>query len=94
MWSKETGVTTDTSGRATTLVASRRPPMPTSSSTRSAGVRAKARKAATVVTSKKVMGRPALTRSTSSRMAESASSATSSPATRMRSLKRTRCGLV
>jgi hypothetical protein len=94
MWSNETGVITETSGGLITLVASSRPPMPTSSSVRSAGVRAKARKAATVVISKNVIGRPALTRSTSCRIAISASSSISVPATRMRSLKRTRCGLV
>ena len=43
-----------TTGRSTTLVASRRPPMPTSSTNASAGVRAKARKATAAVTSKKL----------------------------------------
>ena len=54
-------------GRATTLVASSRPPSPTSSSTQSAGVSAKARKAAAVVISKKVIGAPALAASQRSR---------------------------
>ena len=39
-------------GRSTTFVASSRPPSPTSSKVQSAGVRAKARKAAQVVISK------------------------------------------
>ena len=43
-------------GRATTLVASSRPPRPTSRITASAGCSAKARKAAAVVISKKVIG--------------------------------------
>ena len=61
-----------TAGRRTTLVASSRPPSPTSSSTMSAGVRAKARKAAAVVISKKVIGASRLARSHSSRSAISA----------------------
>ena len=46
-------------GRATTLVASSRPPSPTSTSAMSAGVSAMARNAAAVVISKKVIGAPA-----------------------------------
>ena len=78
MWSNEIGVIAHTAGRLTRLVASSRPPSPTSSTTRSAGWRAKARNAAAVVTSKKVIGRPALTDSTSSRIGTSAASSISS----------------
>ena len=46
-----TGVTTERTG-STTLVASSRPPMPTSSTARSTSARAKCRKAATVIASK------------------------------------------
>ena len=82
-----------TAGSAMTLVASSRPPKPTSTIVAAAGVRAKARKAAAVVTSKK-LGRisPALS-STSLNSAASASSSISVPASLIRSLKRTRCGL-
>ena len=55
-WSSDTGVTTVSRGRSTTLVASSRPPRPTSSRHQSAGVSAMARKAAAVVISKKVIG--------------------------------------
>ena len=54
-WSMETGVMIVRRGRSMTLVASSRPPRPTSSRVQSAGVRAKARKAAQVVISKKVI---------------------------------------
>jgi hypothetical protein len=47
-----------------------------------------------VVISKKVIGWPALASSHSSRMSFSVPSSISCPATRMRSLKRTRCGEV
>ena len=50
------------SGRSTTLVASSRPPSPTSSKSASAGCSAKAMNAAAVVISKKVMCSPALIR--------------------------------
>ena len=53
-------------GGAMTLVASSRPPSPVSSNTISAGMRAKARNAAAVVISKKVIGAPRLARSHSS----------------------------
>ena len=69
----------------TTLVASYLPPSPTSSTMASAGWREKARNMAAAVISKKVMGAPSLTRSTSSSMAQSSSSEISSPAMRMRS---------
>ena len=54
-----------TSGRSTTLVASSRPPSPTSRMQASAGVRAKARKATAVATSKKLGSIPSLASSTS-----------------------------
>jgi hypothetical protein len=76
------------------LVASSRPPSPTSSSTASAGVSAKARNAAAVVISKKVIGAPRFAASQVSRRLISRSSSISSPASRMRSLKRERCGEV
>ena len=83
-----------TSGRSITLVASSRPPSPTSITQASAGARAKARKATAVVVSKKLArcrrlrpGPP-----TAGRQARRPRSAV--PAMRMRSLKRTRCGLV
>src|SRR3989344_4953818 len=49
-----------TAGASKTLVASNRPPSPTSTMHRSAGVSAKARYASTVVISKKLIGSPAL----------------------------------
>ena len=60
----------------------------------SAGVSAKATKAAAAVISKKVMGWPALARSTRSSTCAKCDSAISSPASRIRSTKRTRCGEV
>ena len=57
-WSMPSCAMPVTSGRATTLVASSRPPSPTSTMQASAGVRAKARKAAAVVTSKKLAPMP------------------------------------
>ena len=60
----------------------------------SAGVRAKARKAAAVVASKKLGSMPSDASSVSASSAASSASLISFPAMRMRSLKRTRCGLV
>ena len=66
--------------------------MPTSTMQASAGVRANAMKASAVVSSKKVMRPPPLTASTSDNRPFSVSSSTILPASRMRSLKRIRCG--
>ena len=93
-WSMETGVMTVRRGRSTTLVASRRPPRPTSSRVKSAGVSLMARKAAAVVISKKVMGWPALAASQRSSAAARSGSGMSVPARRMRSWKRARWGEV
>ena len=60
----------------------------------SARVREKASRAAAVATSKKLGSIPSPASSTSLRSAASISSSISLPAMRMRSLKRTRCGLV
>ena len=49
---------------------------------------------AAVVISKNVIGAPAFTRSTSASSSASSASSIVAPAMRMRSLKRTRCGLV
>ena len=57
-WSIEIGVIAVASGFSTTLVASSLPPRPVSSSSKSAGVSAKARKAAAVVISNSVMSSP------------------------------------
>ena len=81
------------SGRSMTLVASSVPPSPTSMMARSAGVSAMATKAAAVVLSNTVASTP-FTASIRSRMADSVSSEISSPASRIRSLNRTRCGEV
>ncbi|GAV36424.1 hypothetical protein ROTAS13_04111 [Roseomonas sp. TAS13] len=94
IWSIETEATAQAAGRGTTLVASNRPPSPTSSTSRSAGTRAKSRKAVAVVISKTLIPSPALACSASSSAAASTSSSTSVPASRMRSWKRTRCGEV
>jgi hypothetical protein len=94
MWSMEMLVIAVATGRSTTLVASNRPPSPTSSTSRSAGTVANRWKATAVVTSNTVIGAPALTRSTCSSASDSASSVTNSPASRMRSWKRTRWGEV
>ena len=83
-----------TAGWRSRLVASSRPPSPVSSSTMSAGTRAKARNAAAVVISKKVIGASWLARSHSSSSTRSASSSINCPASRMRSWNRTRCGEV
>ena len=72
-------------GLSTTLVASSRPPSPTSSSVQSAGLREKARKAAQVVISKKVISSPPFACTHSSSSAVSAGSEISSPASRIRS---------
>ncbi|MNY70960.1 hypothetical protein D3C86_2092000 [compost metagenome] len=66
--------------------------MPVSSSKKSAGVSEKSLNAVTVVTSKKVIPAPPLVSSTSSSAAFSFRVDTSSLASRMRSLKRTRWG--
>ena len=84
-----------TSGRSMTLVASSRPPRPTSRMQASAGVRAKARKATAVVDLEEarldaVAGVEHFARA----RRRARSSSISLPAIRMRSLKRTRCGLV
>src|SRR5665213_3622228 len=92
IWASPTRWMMVMAGRGITLVASYLPPSPTSSTTASAGWREKARNIAAAVISKKVMGSPSLTRSTSSRVAQSSSSEISSPASRMRSWKRTRWG--
>ena len=89
-----TGVMTVRRGASITLVASSRPPRPTSSSVKSAWTRENARKAAAVVTSKKVIGRSAFTRSTSASAAARSASEMSPPGRRMRSLNRARCGEV
>ena len=59
-WSMEIGVMTLASGAGTTLVASSRPPSPTSSSSASAGWSANSRKAAAVSISNTVIGRIAV----------------------------------
>jgi hypothetical protein len=98
VWSMEIGVMTLTAGRSITLVASSRPPRPTSSKSASAGRAANNRNAAAVPISKAVMGSPALTRSQVVSASASASSSTSRPpsgcASRMRSWKRTKLGEV
>jgi hypothetical protein len=91
--SYEMGAITQRAGeRRATLVASSRPPMPTSSSVYSAAASANASSAAHVVASKKVMGSAWFSRSSRARRSTSAGSVMSSPATRMRSWKETRCG--
>jgi hypothetical protein len=84
-WSSETGAITVAAGRSITLVASKRPPSPTSIKAASAGTRENARNAAAVVISKKVIGKPRLTDSHSVRSAASAGSSINLPARRMRS---------
>ena len=61
---------------------------------RSAGTRAKSRKAAAVIASNTVIWLLAFTASISSSAWARSSSETSAPARRIRSLKRTRCGEV
>ncbi len=87
-----------------TLVLSPSPPMPTSITATSTGASANAANASTVSASKKVTGSsPAATSSRSTRSMKGstsaqlrlrASSVMGRPSTTMRSLKRTRCGLV
>ena len=68
--------------------------MPTSMMPSSAGTREKARNASAVVMSKKEIGVSPLASSHSVSSSSSTSSSINSLATRMRSLKRTRCGEV
>ena len=93
-WSRPRPVMPQARGFSMTLVASSRPPSPTSMIAASAGERAKARKATAVVASKKLGSMPLLASRTSFSSAASWPSSISWPAIRMRSLKRTRCGLV
>ncbi len=93
-WSSEIEVIAHTRGGGITLVASARPPSPTSSTHSSAGTRANSSKLAATSTSNTVIAAPSLTAATASITADSASSLTSSPASRMRSLNCTRCGEV
>ena len=81
-------------GGGITLVASPRPPNPTSSTHKSAGAAANIWKAAAVITSNNVMGSPAFMASICAIVAFSMASDTISPATRNRSLNRIRCGEV
>ena len=74
VWSIEIGVMTVASGCSITLVASSRPPRPTSSSSTSAGWRANSSRPAAVVISNTVIGAPALARSHSSSAAANSSS--------------------
>ena len=83
---------TESAGAVMTLVASNRPPSPVSISAISAGTREKARKAAAVVISKKVIGAPALASSQAASASFSGSSPIGRPRTPIRSLKRIRCG--
>ena len=83
---------TVSTGRAMTLVASSRPPSPTSSSSTSEEWRWKAWNAAAVVISKKVIGAPSFTASQWARLARNDSSAIGVPPNLIRSAKRTRCG--
>ncbi|MNE94178.1 hypothetical protein D3C80_1921150 [compost metagenome] len=78
------------------MVASSEPPSPTSMMARSAGVSLMARKAAAVVLSNTVASPPLLAMAASTRSSTllRTSSLISVPASRMRSLKRTRCGEV
>jgi hypothetical protein len=69
------------------------PANPTSTMQASAGVRAKARKAAAVVASKKLSSIPSAASSASPSSCGELVVSISCPARRMRSLKRTRCGL-
>ena len=86
--------TPHTTGSTITLVASSRPPRPTSTMQASAVCSAKARKAAVVVTSKKLALTPSAMSSTRARYPASGASSINWPATRMRSLNRTRWGEV
>ena len=71
----EIGVIAVRTGLATTLVASSLPPSPVSSNSRSAGVSAKARKAAAVVISNRVISSPSLAASARARQSTSSPSA-------------------
>ena len=85
---------------STTLVASSRPPMPTSSTAISTATLAKYSKAITVSISKKLgcqgslleRSRTCAVRSTRSCISPNSASEMASPLTRIRSLMRTRCG--
>ena len=98
VWSRLTGVMTLTAG-VTTLVASRRPPKPTSITLKSAPLSAKQRKAMAVRNSKRVAG-PASGSAALARwcgQTEAVNSAnvegeTGSPSRRMRSQNECRCG--
>ena len=92
-WSSEIEVMAQAVGTMT-LVASPRPPKPTSSTQSSAGFAANSTKAAAVMTSNTVIGAPAFTCSMCSSVSANVSSVTSAPAMRKRSLKRTRWGEV
>ncbi len=85
----EIGVIAVTSGLSTTLVASRRPPRPVSSNSRSAGVSAKAMNAAAVVISNSVISSPPFAASARARQSINLSSeigaSPSGPARTMRS---------
>ena len=93
-WSIDSDAIAQEAGACSTLVASNRPPSPTSMIARSAGVAANSRKAQAVSTSNTVIGAPALTTSMRSSADTSVASSTSRPATRNRSVTSTRCGLV
>ena len=84
-------VSTLTSGLST-LVASRAPPIPVSTTATSTRSAAKCRKASAVAASKKV--RPGSIPSASSSPSTTASAGISRPSTWMRSLNRQRCGEV
>jgi hypothetical protein len=103
VWSSEIGVKTATCP-SPTLVESHSPPMPTSMTATSTVASAKQAKASTVMLSKKVSrGRPSASSAASvismygrmsSQLRASASLLIGAPSITMRSLKRTRCGLV
>ena len=95
-WSWAMGVMTEaaTASGASTLVASIRPPSPTSSKRVSAGWRAKAKKAVAVVISKNVMVSLLLAVSASHNTSARAVSEMSVPLSRIRSLNRTKWGEV
>ena len=77
-------------GFGMTFVESKSPPRPVSKITRSAGTLEKARNAAAVVISKKVIGLPAFLSLISIRRSDKASSEIKLSARRIRSLKRQR----
>ena len=102
-WSRSIGANTTTSPSAV-LVESHEPPIPTSITATSTGASAKATKASTVSSSKKVRGASpaaassASTRSTNGEISSQASatspSSIGSPSIMTRSVNRSRCGLV